>query len=90
MLLTRNSEWQVDGVNYFQSKIRKEFLDNTNNFVEILEKQKTKHLKDFWNFYFEGFASKKMKIENINTVLPKLPAKTKSIVILEDMITKIN
>ncbi|HNY62619.1 MAG TPA: hypothetical protein PLH70_02510 [Bacteroidales bacterium] len=52
--ISQNSYWAADAVNYFQYKLQELFLNNTEDFLKILEGYSDIEIKTFWHFFFDG------------------------------------
>lgn len=54
--------WGADGINYFQNKVRIDFLNNTPMYVEILKTKNKSNIRSFFYFLFDNIHQTKNKL----------------------------
>lgn len=52
--ITKNSEWQSDGITIFQGNLKSFTQENLELVVQELHKREEDQIKDFWWFYYAG------------------------------------
>lgn len=52
--ISQNSYWAADAVNYFKHKLHELFLNNTEDFLKVLECYSDIEIKSFWHFFFDN------------------------------------